>query len=260
MKRSIFLTSLFVSCECCKLYLIPSTVPGSGRGVVAGTSIGLGSKIESSLSLIIKDETVRDSQLTNYAYESNDEDYNVLMFGLASLYNHHTVNKTIEYYWSEEPVDDPTKLMQHYTSYTLSNFSAIANISVGEEIMSHYGSEWFDRFDDIQPSNDPKVIEPEDLRVHGHCLTDVFIGPSTLPGDVGNGLFAARAFEEGEVVTVSPGQQRAGELLLRGGGLGHGAVPTQLRPDDQPCSLPQRFPRCCFIILRKRGGGLVRLE
>ena len=37
----------------------------------------------------------------------------------------------------------------------------------------------------------------------GHCLTDVKIAPSTIL-DAGNGLFARKRFEVGEIVTISP--------------------------------------------------------
>jgi hypothetical protein len=42
-----------------------------------------------------------------------------------------------------------------------------------------------------------------DLADYGHCLTDVRIGTSTVEG-AGKGLFAARDFTAGEVVTISP--------------------------------------------------------
>lgn len=41
------------------------------------------------------------------------------------------------------------------------------------------------------------------LLQQGHCLSDVRISESTMPG-AGNGLFARRDFEEGEIVTISP--------------------------------------------------------
>jgi hypothetical protein len=42
-----------------------------------------------------------------------------------------------------------------------------------------------------------------DLADYGHCLTDVRIATSTVEG-AGTGLFAAKDFKAGEVVTISP--------------------------------------------------------
>ena len=41
------------------------------------------------------------------------------------------------------------------------------------------------------------------MATEGHCLTQVYTAPSTLP-NAGRGLFASRSFEPGEIVTISP--------------------------------------------------------
>ena len=41
------------------------------------------------------------------------------------------------------------------------------------------------------------------MAAEGHCITQVYTAPSTLP-NAGRGLFASRSFEEGEIVTISP--------------------------------------------------------
>jgi hypothetical protein len=54
-----------------------------------------------------------------------------------------------------------------------------------------------------ESAQDAIRMETEDMEQYGHCLTDVRIAASSLAG-AGNGLFAERDFQAGEVVTISP--------------------------------------------------------
>ena len=194
----------------CGMYLAPSKIPNAGRGIIAGSNFLDMQVIEEGPTLPIKSHIVHASQLYHYVYDTGNDGYDMVIFGPSSLYNHHS-NRTVHYYWSDEPVSDPTINILPYANLTGSTFSTLTNITVGEEMLNYYGDDWFNRFQS-SPSDDnntllknqhPDKINITDLNTYGHCLTDVKIKESSLKG-AGKGLFSERNFTIGEIVTISP--------------------------------------------------------
>jgi len=193
----------------CGLYLVPSTIPGAGRGVVAGIEFSVGANIESVPTLPVPIRTMDSTQLKNYGFGSGNDDFALIIFGPGNIYNHRKLNTLSRYWASDDEVTIAHDLSTPHTESTQILYRAKEKIKVGEEMYETYGENWFVRFQN-GPSNDvteaeqvAKVMSVSDMQQHGHCLTDVDIRPSSIPG-AGAGLFAMKTFQAGEVVTISP--------------------------------------------------------
>ena len=193
----------------CGLYLVPSTIPGAGRGVVAGTEFQVGENIELIPTLAVSLQTMEACQLKNYGFGSGHENFALIIFGPGNIYNHRDLHTLQRYWGSDDDFGNPLELPYAYSDFTKILYRVRSNIKVGEEMFESYGGDWFVRFKD-GPSSDvtearqeAKVMSMETMEQYGHCLTNVEVKDSTIAG-AGSGLFAVKSFEAGEVVTISP--------------------------------------------------------
>ena len=198
-----------VASECSK-YLIPSAMPGAGRGIVAGVSFEVGVEIESNPTLAIPKELTRQTQLTHYVYGTGDFRYDMLMIGAGSIYNHFDP-RTVYYTWRNEVISDPALSLLPFTDFTPIAFHSVREITQGEEMLNFYGETWFDRFDMLHTleTNRQSAMLPthrytyEDLKEFGHCLSDTYVSESHMR-KVRKGLIAGRNFAVGQIVAISP--------------------------------------------------------
>lgn len=224
----------------CLLYLAPSLLTQAGRGVIAGTELDIDYVIETSPTIVFPQEISSSCQLDNYVFGTEDEEYSMLIFGPGSLYNHASSHQSVQHFWNDHEVKLAGEVSDlPYSDYTYCYFQTLKNVAAGQEIFEHYGEDWFDRFDtksnstiedeqsvtnskngdtketegiderektkilESVPTNYNQTIPIDALQRVGHCLTDVRVAESTVI-DAGHGLFADRAFVEGEIVTISP--------------------------------------------------------
>jgi len=141
------------SVQQCGLYLVPSTIPGAGRGVVAGTEFQAGENIELIPTLAISMETMEASQLKNYGFGSGHDDFALIIFGPGNIYNHRDLHTLQRYWGSDDGFGNPLELPYAYSDFTKILYRVRSNIKVGEEMFESYGGDWFVRFKD-GPSSD----------------------------------------------------------------------------------------------------------
>ena len=211
--------------DVCDLYLAPSLVPGVGRGVIAGRPIPKGVVVDVATSLTINKDVIQGWQLNNYVYDTNEEGYSMALIGPGMIYNHKNPH-TLSHVWNAYapiPVKDQTRA---HSTFTKVEFATKWDVEEGEEIFASYGDhEWFTARDINLIDNSSSIGQEEcqladlgseeasacrgpkatlaDLKKNGHCLTDVYVAQSSL-ASAGEGLFARRAFQKGEIVTISP--------------------------------------------------------
>lgn len=204
----------------CKLYLAPSRALGFGRGVIAGKDFSVDELVDRAPTIVIANEVTDDLMLHNYIYCSEDDLFGMITFGPAVIFNHKPSDeKDVQHRWTEYEV--PTidqQLKSPNTIYSDVENTATKMILAGEEIFTTYGEDnWFiDReigFLSTNTSNQTSFKNAEGLLRDNRytldelkmypCITDVFVDESNIPG-AGRGLFAARDFEEGDIITVSP--------------------------------------------------------
>jgi hypothetical protein len=144
--------------------------------------------------------------LSKYAYGVENEDYRLINFGTAMMYNHKSP-KTVSNFWGTSEVpDESLPSLVPFTKYIDVNFLAVDDIYPGDEMFANYGPSWFK---DRDMADSGAQVEPhisrslEDLAASGHCLSDIYVASSTIPS-AGRGVFASRAFSAGEVVSISP--------------------------------------------------------
>ena len=135
----------------------------------------------------------------------------MIIFGPGNIYNHRDPY-TMGRFWAFDDEKDPMNRNVAHSDFKHILYDTRTSIAAGEEMYETYGNNWFKRFGSEESQSGREVeeslitaarISVDDLREHGHCLTDVRIRESTIPG-AGQGLFANRDFLPGEVVTISP--------------------------------------------------------
>ena len=214
----------------CGMFLVPSTIPGAGRGVVAGKDYVAHEFIEGAPTIAVTNYAADHSQLKNYVFGTNDSQFHVIIFGPGNIYNHrkpHTLGRSAP----ESSIVDPSFAPFPYATDTVVQYHALADIGTGDEMYETYGDHWFSRFAaektqgeaaggdqegdgsaESAKSVPARAVESRqiaqrmdvvDMEQHGLCLTDTAVQPSTL-SNAGKGLFATRDFSPGEVVTISP--------------------------------------------------------
>jgi hypothetical protein len=202
---------LKVNANECDLYLAPSNMNGVERGIIAGRTFPAGYTVEVSPSVIVKMDEIRRKQLSNYVYGSEDKTYSIVTFGSGMLFNHRNP-KSIQHYYHDYPILSPTMYLGDvysapYSSFSFLDFVTEKAITFGEELFASYGDDsWFSsRNITFVAADETESFQysTETLREYGHCLSDVYTNQSTIPL-AGNGLFARRRFEKGELVHVSP--------------------------------------------------------
>lgn len=208
-----------VATEDCDLYLAPSTVPGAGRGVIAGKSFNKGQRIEETITISFKDSDCAGCQLDNYAYITENEEYSMIKFGAGSLYNHHNI-RNVDYHWSHSETVEPSIIHpEPYSIFTPTVFKAMENVKAGHELFVFYGYDWLKSRDLVDHHEQQDVLEQTpvpiaELEKHGHCLSHVSVNTSTIP-NAGKGLFAEKDFKAGDIVLVSPVLALAKEMVDR---------------------------------------------
>jgi len=107
-------------------YIAPSNV--AGRGVFAKKSINKGEIIETAPFLYIPEKEIG-STLNDYVF-GYDDDWNILVFGHGSMYNH-SKDANVAYEHSE--------LLENSFDYV-----ATKDINAHEELFICYGEKWWD--------------------------------------------------------------------------------------------------------------------
>lgn len=145
------------------------------------------------------------TQLGRYAYASEHDDYRIVNIGAAMIFNH-METASVTNFWTVDMDDIPDCSLvesQSYSTFPDFDFLAQLNILQGQELFANYGEDWFaDRGIDLDASVGSVLVRPtKELQEIGHCLTDIDIDESDIAE---RGVFAARSFKAGEIVSVSP--------------------------------------------------------
>lgn len=193
----------------CALYLAPSLIPNSGRGVFAGESFKDFAAIDRVNTVSMPLENFYDQQLFNYAYGDDDDSRIIVMFGTGMIYNHRQPH-TVQHYDATRgrPLTDPRAQKSPQSLHYKLDFHILRPVAAGEELFADYGEDWFfDRgitFDEELDDGPPLRYEnTAALQEAGHCLSHIRIARSNIRG-AGDGVFTTRAFAQGEIVSISP--------------------------------------------------------
>lgn len=153
------------------------------------------------------------TQLINFVFGSEHEDYVMAVLGPVMLINHAENWDNTDYVYATKRadiVDASERLTSPQTTYASLYFSTTTDVFVGEELFTNYGGEqWFNArgipYDSGEDSLDvdDRSRDIEELSASGHCLTDVAVDDSAIPG-AGQGVYAERSFKAGEVVSITP--------------------------------------------------------
>ncbi len=144
----------------CSLYLAQSNIPNAGRGVFAGKYFDINDLVELGPTLLIRGDDCAGTQLEDYIFGSDHDDYSMVVFGPPSLFNSHN-NKSLYYNWQPSPagvtISASDSILNHsipYTTYTATVFYALRVIEDGEELLSNYGDGWFEARERSEGSGD----------------------------------------------------------------------------------------------------------
>ncbi len=217
----------------CSLHMSISTIPNAGRGIFAGRDFkGPLEVIDRDPTLVVYYRDCHDNQMEDYLFLTEDPEYTILAFGSAVIYNSNKLNKSVDYAPDQRQarhkpstrmaLEETTRPFTNYTDMVL--FTARA-IQAGEELFEYYGDIWHEARGFVfaaSPLNTGEIIvESDSVTVantkitlpttdtfssgmyHKVCLSNVYVNES-LVFEAGRGLYASRAFEEGELVIVSP--------------------------------------------------------
>lgn len=67
--------------EICNAYLIPSLIPMAGRGVVSGKNYRKKQRIELVPTIAISNKVTSITQLQNYVFSTEEDDYDMICLG-----------------------------------------------------------------------------------------------------------------------------------------------------------------------------------
>ena len=184
----------------CNFYLAESLIPGAGRAILAGKHFRIGDSLFDLPTLAVKKEHNRKWQLDNYVYKSPNNDYSMIAFGIASLFNHkNTEDANLGDMHSMDTCDEvdlETEVMNlPHSKYVSVTFHFKHAAGPGEEIFISYGDRsWFgNRNIPIVDSITPVPYDMAALEEKGICLTDVELKTSTLSLAC-KGVFARQDF------------------------------------------------------------------
>ena len=76
----------------CGLYLMPSSNPEHGRGLVAGKFIMEEQQVDRSVTVAVRSEDITGTQLNNYVFGTEENGIAVAELGLDMLYNHKEIS------------------------------------------------------------------------------------------------------------------------------------------------------------------------
>lgn len=193
----------------CAYYLAQSKLEGAMRGVYAGKDFEAEELLSTGSSINIKSDHIRKTQLFNYVFGSDADDESIIVFGVAMMFNHRNP-KTVEHLWADYP---PTQsehfsmvLDEPFTQFSRIDYKAKSAIEAGSELYTSYGEkdDWFSsRGIEVAPMLDINEIPPSELKLHGQCLSHLYVEESTIPM-AGKGVFSNISYNEGDTVTISP--------------------------------------------------------
>lgn len=193
----------------CDFYIAPS--PLGGRGIFSGRYYDSGEFVDTNYVILLDVGRAQKWKTWHYVFDSPFPGIHALMMGLGMIYNHGTHTKNVAYSAvGSQPVESmfyADSGSKHHTTHSDIIFQTIKSVRIGEELMSYYGdSSWFTNRG-LAPINNeatkPSWISLPDLRKNGYCMSDVRVQESNIPL-AGRGLFAAKRFRKGDIVTVSP--------------------------------------------------------
>eukprot|EP01040_Poterioochromonas_malhamensis_P013522 gene13522-14871_t len=214
----------------CAEYYSYSTLPNSGRGIYAGISYRIGELTgDLNPAILIPRDKMPNTQPHFYDFSSGSEDTSLLILGPGSILNHNDP-PSISHGWADNTVPLPKDSLRTFKhgAYYYDTFEAIVDIEEGEEIFNYYGANWFDSHQHSAATIDEEVsIDGSALSITSSelpsgplaaiCITDVEVAPSFLPPyqinsdtdegvfvSPGYGLFAKRAFKQGELILAVP--------------------------------------------------------
>ena len=204
----------------CDLWLAPSKI--DGKGIFAGRAYEAGEDLDFGVSLPVPYQKIVGTMLSSYVHAGPTEsffeeelEYSFVNLGITMIMNHHSPPART-YHFHEE--DESEVLINDtfnspFATYPATWHSTEINLSPGDEVFNVYSEDdsWFlDK--DLVPWDDSNVTEAAsaasrltlaEIEATGHCMTQVYVNTSHIVR-AGLGLFAARDFEVGETVTVSP--------------------------------------------------------
>lgn len=199
----------------CDRYLAPALVHGAGMGVFAGRPFLEGEQLEEAISIFFPKRSAWMLEYYQKGSYSTDPDEAMIEFGPAMMYNY-SPRPQMDHYFGRafnnmHFVGPQIRIFQHLYAHSVypSNHDIVAKaISVGEEIFTDYGDEWFPYFgmeySEVTSTLDAKVVYTvEELESVGQCMTHVRADESLIP-NAGKGIFAKKAFKKGELIQVSP--------------------------------------------------------
>jgi hypothetical protein len=196
-------------CSSCQLYLVPSKLPGAGRGIVAGRNFTLNEYIEPTSTLHILLDHTSITCLGDYVFQSELDNYAMMMFGAGVMYNFIPNQANVIHYWEEYTANVTYEQYLPYSNTTRTYFETTAEILEGHELWLDYGDSWLEERDYTKQSRfttlpqENSIYTLNELAMKGVCLTDVYVDLSKING-AHYGLFAAKKFLAGELITVSP--------------------------------------------------------
>lgn len=162
--------------------------------------------VAADTAVMVHDQDVKDTQVWNYFY-SGVASRAFLSLGYGSLFNHHSP-ASVENFWRDDKPSEDRRDDNFFLSKV--DYYADREIKAGQEIFNEYGTDGWFKYRGVDfISGDEAAAEGtlarslEELEMTGHCLSDVSVHESAARG-VGQGLYAERSFEAGEVVSISP--------------------------------------------------------
>eukprot|EP01040_Poterioochromonas_malhamensis_P013521 gene13521-14870_t len=217
----------------CKEYYSYSSFPGWGRGMYAGKDYLIDDIVgDVNPSITVPREKMMGTQIIYYEF-GYDNDSSIIVLGPGSLHNHNETYHVI-HTWADITVEEPRDSLRSFehSAYLFDLFQAQSDILEGEEILFFYGENWFSSKDFNISENE---TAEEELSIDGGttdllpnqssltaplpaiCMSDVEVAPSFLPPyqinsdtdegvfvSPGYGLFAKRAFKQGELILAVP--------------------------------------------------------
>ena len=120
----------------CSLYLMPSIIPGAGRGIISGKKMTAGERIDMVSTIRLRDRSSHATQLLNYVFSTDENNYHMIKLGCGSLYNHQQYPNVQHNYGDDN--HSATKLDLSNSNFSTATFDAYTTIEAGEEMSIYY--------------------------------------------------------------------------------------------------------------------------
>lgn len=187
----------------CLLYLAPSTISETGRGLFAGVPLDGNLTFAEDTSIVLHEAHSYMGSLHNYVHAIADSDRVALHLGATNFINS-APQGTARRAWILDDSPPHSMSLPYSDFYPRATYST-QDIPSGQEILTYYGPTWFQHrhIDERHASTEETAVTVATLENVGVCLTDAYVSGSTIPG-AHLGLFAHRSFSADELVTVSP--------------------------------------------------------